>query len=67
MTDRAKQYAIRPTLRAHSTLKRTEIIDKVANMISKRHKVDLENPDKVIIIEIFQVRFYTILCPSIAC
>ncbi|KAI1362392.1 hypothetical protein F5Y08DRAFT_312314 [Xylaria arbuscula] len=50
----ACSYAIRPTLRAHSTLKRTEIIDKVANMISKRHKVDLKNPDKVIIIEIFQ-------------
>ncbi|KAI1295045.1 hypothetical protein F5Y03DRAFT_372357 [Xylaria venustula] len=50
----AYSYAIRPTLRAHSTLKRGEIIDKVAGMISKRHKVDLQNPDKVIIIEIFQ-------------
>ncbi|KAI0517709.1 hypothetical protein F5B22DRAFT_602004 [Xylaria bambusicola] len=50
----AYSYAIRPTLRAHSSLKRTEVIDKVANMISKRHKVDLKNPDKVIIIEIFQ-------------
>ncbi|KAK5625554.1 hypothetical protein RRF57_001270 [Xylaria bambusicola] len=53
-SNQAQQYAIRPTLRAHSTLKRTEVIDKVANMISKRHKVDLKNPDKVIIIEIFQ-------------
>ncbi|KAI0969125.1 hypothetical protein F4678DRAFT_441049 [Xylaria arbuscula] len=50
----AYSYAIRPTLRAHSTLRRGEIIDKVASMISKRHKVDLQNPDKVIIIEIFQ-------------
>ncbi|KAI0799294.1 hypothetical protein GGR55DRAFT_669659 [Xylaria sp. FL0064] len=50
----ACSYAIRPTIRAHTTLKRTEVIDKVANMISKRHKVDLKNPDKVIIIEIFQ-------------
>ncbi|KAI0912438.1 hypothetical protein F4823DRAFT_581485 [Ustulina deusta] len=50
----ACSYAIRPTIRAHTTLKRTEVIDRVANMISKRHKVDLENPDKVIIIEIFQ-------------
>ncbi|KAI0198648.1 hypothetical protein F4808DRAFT_435306 [Astrocystis sublimbata] len=47
-------YAIRPTIRSHSTLKRGEIIDKVASMISNRHKVDLGNPDKVIIIEIFQ-------------
>ncbi|KAI3319942.1 hypothetical protein HD806DRAFT_508421 [Xylariaceae sp. AK1471] len=52
--DKACSYAIRPTIRAHTTLKRTEIIDKVAQMISKRHKVDLNNPDKVIIIEIFQ-------------
>ncbi|KAI8627565.1 hypothetical protein F5Y19DRAFT_171524 [Xylariaceae sp. FL1651] len=48
-------YAIRPTIRAHQTLKRNEIIDKVAQMISKRHKVDLVNPDKVIVIEIFQM------------
>ncbi|KAI0550923.1 hypothetical protein F4679DRAFT_540874 [Xylaria curta] len=52
--DGACSYAIRPTLRAHTTLKRGDIIDKVAKMISKRHKVDLKNPDKVIIIEIFQ-------------
>ncbi|KAI1735163.1 hypothetical protein F4680DRAFT_453256 [Xylaria scruposa] len=52
--DGACSYAIRPTLRAHTTLKRSDIIDKVAKMISKRHKVDLRNPDKVIIIEIFQ-------------
>lgn len=66
-TNRTEQYAIRPTIRAHTTLKRTEVIDRVANMISKRHKVDLENPDKVIIIEIFQVRFCTRcirLCPA---
>ncbi|RYC57189.1 hypothetical protein CHU98_g9020 [Xylaria longipes] len=52
--DSACSYAIRPTLRAHTTLRRSGVIDKVAKMISKRHKVDLKNPDKVIIIEIFQ-------------
>ncbi|KAI1751108.1 hypothetical protein F4782DRAFT_506895 [Xylaria castorea] len=52
--DSACSYAIRPTLRSHTTLKRSMIIEKVANMISKRHRVDLKNPDKVIIIEIFQ-------------
>ncbi|KAI1190398.1 hypothetical protein F5B17DRAFT_387309 [Nemania serpens] len=50
----ACSYAIRPTIRAHTTLKRGDVIEKVAKMISKQHKVDLENPDKVIIIEIFQ-------------
>ncbi|KAI0453956.1 hypothetical protein F5B21DRAFT_504843 [Xylaria acuta] len=52
--DSACSYAIRPTLRAHTTLKRSEVIGKVAQMISKRHNVNLKNPDKVIIIEIFQ-------------
>ncbi|KAJ2974902.1 hypothetical protein NUW58_g8509 [Xylaria curta] len=50
----ACSYAIRPTIRAHSTLTRAEVIEKVASMISKKHKVDLKNPNKVIIIEIFQ-------------
>ncbi|KAI0431258.1 hypothetical protein F5Y09DRAFT_199539 [Xylaria sp. FL1042] len=52
--DETCSYAIRPTIRAHTTLKRADVIDKVANMISRRHKVDLKSPDKVIIIEIFQ-------------
>ncbi|KAI0388709.1 hypothetical protein F5Y17DRAFT_470250 [Xylariaceae sp. FL0594] len=50
----ACSYAIRPTIRAHTTLNRSQVIDKVAKMISTRHKVDLKTPDKVIIIEIFQ-------------
>ncbi|TGJ83997.1 hypothetical protein E0Z10_g4786 [Xylaria hypoxylon] len=50
----ACSYAIRPTIRAHTTLKRGDVIEKVADMISKRHKVDLNNPDKVIVVEIFQ-------------
>ncbi|GAP89843.1 putative THUMP domain-containing protein [Rosellinia necatrix] len=52
--DEAFSYAIRPTIRAHTTLKRIDVINKVASMISNRHKVELKNPDKVIIIEIFQ-------------
>ncbi|KAI1438160.1 hypothetical protein GGR50DRAFT_534270 [Xylaria sp. CBS 124048] len=52
--EEACSYAIRPTIRAHTTLKRLDVIEKIASMISKKHKVDLKNPDKVIIIEIFQ-------------
>ncbi|KAI1809476.1 hypothetical protein GGS20DRAFT_596324 [Poronia punctata] len=52
--NRACSYAIRPTIRAHTTLKREVIINKVANMISNRHKVELKSPDKVILIEVFQ-------------
>lgn len=65
LTPTLQQYAIRPTIRAHTTLKRSEVIEKVANMISKQHKVDLENPDKVIIIEIFQVRVRLSLPPTL--
>ena len=49
------QYAIRPTIRAHSTLKRDDVIKKVASLIAPRHKVNLSAPDKVVLIDIFQV------------
>ncbi|KAI2634496.1 hypothetical protein GGS21DRAFT_518105 [Xylaria nigripes] len=52
--EEACSYAIRPTIRAHNTLNRMGVIEQVASMISKKHKVDLKNPDKVILIEIFQ-------------
>ncbi len=51
------QYAIRPTIRAHNTLKRDDVIKKVASLIAPRHKVNLTTPDKVILIDIFQVRY----------
>ncbi|KAI0150607.1 hypothetical protein GGR57DRAFT_187554 [Xylariaceae sp. FL1272] len=47
-------YAIRPSFRAHNTLNRDVVIPNIAQLISKRHKVDLKNPDKVIVIDIFQ-------------
>lgn len=49
------QYCIRLSSRAHSTLKREDIIKQVAGLVGPRHKVNLTSPDKVIIIEIFQV------------
>ena len=57
------QYAIRPTLRAHSTLKRGDVINKVASLIAPRHKVNLTAPDKVILIDIFQVCTFPNLFP----
>ncbi|XXH01127.1 N-alpha-acetyltransferase 30 [Hypoxylon texense] len=50
----ACSYAIRPTFRAHNTLKRDDVIKKVASLIAPRHKVNLTSPDKVILIDIFQ-------------
>ncbi|KAI1759256.1 hypothetical protein GGR53DRAFT_514177 [Hypoxylon sp. FL1150] len=47
-------YAIRPSFRAHNTLKRDDVIKKVAALIAPRHKVNLTSPDKVILIDIFQ-------------
>ncbi|KAI8962365.1 hypothetical protein F5Y11DRAFT_323245 [Daldinia sp. FL1419] len=50
----AYSYAIRPSFRAHSTLKRDDVIKKVASLIGPRHKVNLSSPDKVILIDIYQ-------------
>lgn len=47
-------YAIRPTIRNHSNLKRNVVIDTIAGLIGKKHKVDLGNPDKVVLVEVYQ-------------
>ncbi|KAM3069966.1 hypothetical protein ACMFMF_008318 [Clarireedia jacksonii] len=47
-------YAIRPTIRNHSTLKRDVVIKQVASLVGENHKVNLTKPDKVILIEIYQ-------------
>ncbi|KAH8819622.1 hypothetical protein F5884DRAFT_20133 [Xylogone sp. PMI_703] len=47
-------YAIRPTIRNHSALKRDAVIKQVASLVGDKHRVDLTKPDKVIIIEIYQ-------------
>ncbi|KAK6952671.1 hypothetical protein Daesc_004962 [Daldinia eschscholtzii] len=52
----AYSYAIRPSFRAHNTLKRDDVIKKVASLIVSRHKVNLTSPDKVILIDIYQIR-----------
>ena len=54
-----RQFAIRPSFRHHHELERRNVIDLVAALIDQnRHKVDLVNPDKVILIEIFRVTLY---------
>ncbi|ESZ96671.1 hypothetical protein SBOR_2930 [Sclerotinia borealis F-4128] len=50
----AYSYAIRPTIRNHSALKRDTVIKQVASLVDDDHKVNLTKPDKVIIIEIYQ-------------
>jgi tRNA acetyltransferase TAN1 len=47
------QYAIRYAIRA-SPLERDEVIRRVADVIGPRHKVNLNSPDKIILVEIFK-------------
>ncbi|OIW26548.1 hypothetical protein CONLIGDRAFT_634815 [Coniochaeta ligniaria NRRL 30616] len=48
-------FAIRPSIRNNNTLKRDVIINQVAGLINnQQHKVDLEKPDKVILVEVYQ-------------
>lgn len=49
------QYAIRHNIRNHKVFKSDAVIKKVASLVSPKHKVNLTNPDKVILVEIFQV------------
>lgn len=48
------QYAIRPTIRNHNTLKREAVIKQVAGLVGDLHRVDLTKPDRVIIVEMYQ-------------
>lgn len=50
------QYAIRQNIRNHNTFKSDEVIKKIASLVDTKHKVNLSNADKVILVEIFQVR-----------
>lgn len=49
------QYAIRHTMRNHTILKSEAVIKMIASMVKPEHKVNLRTPDKVILVEIFQV------------
>lgn len=50
------KFAIRPTLRNHDVLSRTEIINTVAKCVGLQHKVDLKNYDVLILVEVYKVR-----------
>ncbi|KAK4216374.1 tRNA acetyltransferase TAN1 [Rhypophila decipiens] len=48
-------YALRPTIRNHSKLKRDFLINEIAGLInSDLHKVNLTSPDKVVLIDLYQ-------------
>ncbi|CEI40173.1 hypothetical protein FVEN_g1343 [Fusarium venenatum] len=47
-------YAIRYNIRNHTAFKSSDVIKKIADLVSPKHKVNLNNPDKVVLVEIFQ-------------
>ncbi|KAK2064047.1 THUMP domain-containing protein [Colletotrichum caudatum] len=47
-------YAIRPSIRSNSSLDRDELISQIAKAVNPRHKVNLTNPDKVVLVDVFQ-------------
>ena len=50
------QFAIRPSIRnSGKLLTRDNIIKKVAEIVGAEHKVDLSNPDAVILVEVYKV------------
>lgn len=49
------QFAVRPNMRNHNTMKRDAIIKMVAGLVGQPHKVDLKNYDLLITVEIYQV------------
>lgn len=58
---RLQQFAIRPTTRNSNILRREVVIQTVASVVGPDHRVDLQNPDLVILVEVYKVRsgFYT--------
>lgn len=55
MSNSLGQYAIRPSIRNHSKLKRDFVITEIAGIVDPElHKVNLSTPDKVILIDIYQ-------------
>ena len=50
------KFAIRTTIRNHSTLTRDGVIKQVADAVGPSHTVDLKNYDLLILVEIYKVR-----------
>lgn len=51
------QFCIRPTTRQHNVLKRDQVIKLVADIVGPNHKVDINNHDVLILIDIYKVGY----------
>jgi len=49
------QFAIRVNIRNNKQISRDEIIQQVASLVGKDHKVDLSGYDLLILVEVYQV------------
>ncbi|KAF2031823.1 hypothetical protein EK21DRAFT_99364 [Setomelanomma holmii] len=49
-----KKFAIRPSIRNNKELTRDEVIKKVAAAVGPNHKVDLQNYDLLILVEVYK-------------
>ena len=61
------QFAVMFGARANSGLDRMKIINAVAKSVPGPHKVDLNNPDKTIIVEVVKVRISFFSCKRRTC
>ena len=52
------KFAIRTTIRNHSTLTRDGVIKQVADAVGQSHTVDLKHYDLLILVEIYKVRTF---------
>ena len=50
----SRKFAIRPTIREHSDLKRDDVIKNTARLVGPKHSVDLKQYDLLILVEIYR-------------
>ena len=50
----SRKFAIRPTTRENTSLKRDDVINRVATLVGQKHSVDLKNYDLLILVEIYR-------------
>ncbi|KAL8716805.1 MAG: hypothetical protein Q9225_005897 [Loekoesia sp. 1 TL-2023] len=50
----ALKFAIRPTIRNHHTMKRDDIIKRVADLVGNPHTVDLTHYDQLILVDVYR-------------
>ncbi|PHH58552.1 hypothetical protein CDD81_5381 [Ophiocordyceps australis] len=56
MGDASSTYAVRYKIRKHGgVLTSSQVISQIAGLIDDGHRVDLEQPDKVVLVEVFQL------------